>query len=74
MVDKGDYNSLSKEIKDVDWDALFTGDSTVDHCWAQLYELLLSGIDKHIPKKVFKPTNKPKHKPTRLPDSYTWFA
>ena len=67
LVDKGDYDSFSKEIKDVDWDAIFTGDSSVDHCWAHIYDLLLSGIDKYIPKKVCKSTNKPKHKSPSTP-------
>ena len=57
LYHKGDYNTLNREIKDIDWKELlspYSPDFNIDNCWNTFHRKIMELEDKFIP------TSKPK--------------
>ena len=53
--DKADYDEISREIENTDWEALLKDDDTIHEMWTKYKERIKSVEDKYIPqKKIIK--------------------
>ena len=58
---KGDYESIREELKQIDWDVCMSGDTT--ECWNSFKKTLLGLEEKYIPFKKYRKVNGSKIKP-----------
>ena len=59
LYGRGDYESMTHELLNVDWAYLFEGQD-IDSMWSCFHTKLLKLIDKYIPIKTFNSKPKPK--------------
>ena len=51
LYNKGDYDAMRDEFKDMNWDVVFNDLNNVDVCMYEIEKLINISKDKHIPKK-----------------------
>ena len=54
ILEKGDYLSMNKFLKNIDWQSLFNNETDVNALWDKVEKEILTARDRFIPKRIIK--------------------
>ena len=57
LFKKGDYQSMNKEMNQINWDQLLTQEQEIDTQWALIKNSILQLQDKYVPKHIIDVNN-----------------
>ena len=61
VYNRGDYESMCENLKDIEWNNIFDHNHPIDLQWSKIPNLIKNLKDKYVPNKIIRYRNKVKH-------------